>query len=54
MTAHNWTGLEQDEKIQQLEQREEKLNLTVQDLKKKQKTMDISLRMKETHELNNL
>jgi hypothetical protein len=45
-TAHIWTSLEEDEKIQQLEQREEKLNIVVQDLKKRQKTMDISLRLK--------
>jgi hypothetical protein len=34
-TAHIWTSLEEDEKIQQLEQREEKLNIVVQDLKKR-------------------
>jgi hypothetical protein len=28
-TAHIWTSLEQDENIQQLEQREEKLNVAV-------------------------
>jgi hypothetical protein len=54
MTAHIWTSLEEDEKIQQLEQREEKLNVVVQDLKKRQKTMDISLRMKVVQELKNL
>jgi hypothetical protein len=53
-TAHIWTSLEEDEKIQQLEQREENLNVAVQDLKKRQKTMDISLRMKATEELKNL
>jgi hypothetical protein len=53
-TAQIWTSLEEDEKIQQLEQREEKLNVVVQDLKKRQKTMDISLRMKATQELKNL
>jgi hypothetical protein len=37
-----------------LEKREEKLNVVVQDLKKIQKNMDISLIMKEMQELKNL
>jgi hypothetical protein len=52
--AQIWTSLEEDEKIQQLEQREEKMNVVAQDLKKRQKNMDISLRMKTTQELKNL
>jgi hypothetical protein len=53
-TAHIWTSLKEDEKIQQLEQREEKLNMVVQDLKKRKNTMDISFRMKFMQELKNL
>jgi hypothetical protein len=53
-TAHIWTRLEEDEKIQQLGQREEKLNVAIRDLKKSQKTMDISLRIKATRKLKNL
>jgi hypothetical protein len=34
-----WTSLAEDEGIQQLDQREEKLNVAVQDLKQRQKTM---------------
>jgi hypothetical protein len=53
-TAYIWTILEEDENIQQLEQREEKLNVVVQYLKKRQKTINISLRMKASQELKNL
>jgi len=35
MNAHVWTSLEKDEKIWQLEQREKKLYVVVQDLKKR-------------------
>jgi hypothetical protein len=37
-----------------LEQREEKMNVVVQDLKKRKKTMYISIRMKVAQELKNL
>jgi hypothetical protein len=36
-TAQIWTSLKEDEKILKLEQREEKLNVVVQDLKKRKK-----------------
>jgi hypothetical protein len=39
-------SLEEDEGIQQLDQREEKVNTTVQCLKKRKKQMLISMRMK--------
>jgi hypothetical protein len=45
-TTQIWTSLEKDENIQQLEKREEKLNMVVQDLKKIHKNMNISLIMK--------
>jgi hypothetical protein len=51
---HIWTGLEEDEKIQQLEKREEKINVVLQDLNKRHKTMDISLRMKVVQKRKNL
>jgi hypothetical protein len=38
-----WTSLAEDEKIEQIEQREEKLNIAAQDLKNRHKTMSISL-----------
>jgi len=46
-TTKIWTSLEKDENIQQLEKREEKMNMEVQDLNKIQKKMNISLIMKE-------
>jgi hypothetical protein len=41
-----WTILTEDERIQKLEQRKEKLNIVVQDLKQRQNKMAISLRLR--------
>jgi hypothetical protein len=53
-TTQIWTSLAEDERIQKLEQREEKLNVAVQDLKQRQKTMAISLRLRVMQEMKNL
>jgi plasmid maintenance system antidote protein VapI len=49
-----WTNLQEDEKLQQLEQKEEGVNTTVQELKKRKKAMNISDRLKSAQELKNL
>jgi hypothetical protein len=43
-TTQIWTSLTEDERIQKLDQREEKMNVVVQDLKQRQKTIPISER----------
>jgi hypothetical protein len=53
-TTQIWTSLEEDEGIQQLDQREEKMNVAVQDLKQRQKTMSISDRIKSMQEMKNM
>jgi hypothetical protein len=47
-------SLAEDEGIQQLDQREEKMNVTVQDLKQRQKMMSISDRLKSAQEMKNM
>jgi hypothetical protein len=53
-TANIWTGLEEDEKIHHMEKREDKLNIAVQNMKKRQKTMAISLRLKAAQDMKKL
>jgi hypothetical protein len=53
-TTQIWTSLGEDERIQQLDQREEKINSVVQDIKQRKKEMSISYRLKRAHEMNNL
>jgi ABC-type Mn2+/Zn2+ transport system ATPase subunit len=47
-TAHIWTILEEDEKVQQLDQQEEKINDAIHELKQRQKTMIITEHLKGT------
>jgi hypothetical protein len=53
-TTWIWMSLEEDEGIQQLDQREEKVNVAVQYLKQRKKEMPISERMKVAQEMKNL
>jgi hypothetical protein len=53
-TVHIWTSLEEDERIQQLDQRQEKVTTKVHDLKQRQKAMAILERMKSAQEMKNL
>jgi hypothetical protein len=41
-TTHLWTTLEEDERVQQLDQQEEKINVAMQELKQRQKAMSIT------------
>jgi hypothetical protein len=54
MTVKIWTILEEDEGVQQLDQREEKLNVVVHDLKQRQKMMSISDMLKIMQEMKNI
>jgi hypothetical protein len=49
-----WTSLEEDEKVQQLDQQEEKVNTAMQDLKLRQKAMSITEILKGMQEMKNL
>lgn len=53
-TKQLWTSLAEDERLQKMEQREEKMNVAIQDLKEQQKTMAIPLRMRVMKEMKNL
>jgi hypothetical protein len=53
-TVKIWTILEEDERIYQLEQREEKLNIAVWDLRLWKKTMAISLRLRRLQKMKNI
>jgi hypothetical protein len=53
-TTQIWMRLEENNGIQQLDQREEKVNATVQYLKQRYKTMPISKRMKAAQEMKNM
>ena len=53
-TVHIWTILEEDEKFQQWDQQEERINTTIQELKKWQKTMSITKHLKGTQEMMTL
>jgi hypothetical protein len=48
-TAQIWTILEEDEKVQQLDQQEEKISTAIKELKQWQKTMNITKSLKGTH-----
>jgi hypothetical protein len=49
-----WTSLQEDEKLQALEQKEEGINTIVQELNQKQKAMNIQERPRSAQELKNL
>jgi hypothetical protein len=53
-SAQLWTSLQEDEKLQALEQKEESINTTMQELKQKKKAMNIQERLRSTQELKNL
>jgi hypothetical protein len=53
-TMQMWTKLQEDEKIQELDQKEGNINTAVQDLKHKHKNMAILDRMKSAQEMKNL
>jgi plasmid maintenance system antidote protein VapI len=40
-SAHLWMNLQEDEKLQELEQKEEGVNIVLQDLKQRKKVMKI-------------
>ena len=54
ITAQIWTTLEEDEKVQQLDQQEDKTKVAMQELKQQQKTMSITERLKGTQEMKTL
>jgi hypothetical protein len=45
-TAQLWTTLEEDDRVQQLDQQEEDINTTIQELKQQQISMRITDRLK--------
>jgi hypothetical protein len=49
-----WTILEEDEKVQQWDQKEERINTAIQELKQQKKTMRITECLKGTQEMKNL
>jgi plasmid maintenance system antidote protein VapI len=49
-----WTNLQEDEKLQELDKKEEGVNTAVQELKQRQKVMTISDRLKSAQEMKNL
>jgi hypothetical protein len=49
-----WTTLEEDEQVQQWDQEEGKVSATIQDLKKRQKTMSITEHLKGTQDMKKL
>jgi tRNA A58 N-methylase Trm61 len=46
--------LKEDERVQQLDQQEEKISTAMQELKKLKKDMSITERLKDTHEMKTL
>jgi len=52
--AQLWKSLAEDERIHKLDQKEENLNATIQDIKQKKKTILISKRLRSTQEMKNL
>jgi len=52
--AHIWTILEEDEKVQKWDQEEEKINTTMQEINKRQKTMSIIECLKGTQDMKKL
>jgi hypothetical protein len=52
--AQIWTILEEDEKVQQWDQEEETINTSIQELKKRQKTMSITECLKGTQDMKKL
>ena len=48
------TNMEEDKKIQQLDQKQEKITADIQDLKQQQKAMAILERMRSAQDMNNL
>ena len=46
--------MEEDEQVQQWDQEEEKISATIQDLKKRQKTMSITKNLKGTQDMKKL
>jgi hypothetical protein len=53
-TAQIWTILEEDEKVQQWDQQEDKISASIQELNKQQKTMSIMELLKGTQEMKTL
>jgi hypothetical protein len=52
--THLWKNLQEDGKLQELDQKEEGVNTPMQELKQKQKVMTISDRLKSAQEMKNL
>jgi DNA repair exonuclease SbcCD ATPase subunit len=53
-TAQLWTTLEEDDRVQQLDQQEEEINTAIQELKQQQNSMSITERLKGTQEMKTL
>jgi uncharacterized protein YdcH (DUF465 family) len=51
-TAQLWTMLEEDDMIQQLDQQEEGINNTIQEMKKRENSMSITECVKGAQEMN--
>jgi hypothetical protein len=54
MNSQMWTNMEEDDKIQQLDQKQEKITAYIQDLKNNKKSMDILERMRSVQDMKNL
>jgi plasmid maintenance system antidote protein VapI len=53
-TVQLWMTLEEDDKVQQLDQQEEEINTAIQELKQEQKAMSITERLKGAQEMKTL
>jgi hypothetical protein len=53
-TAQLWTTLEEDDRVQQLDQQEEEINTAIQELKQRQNSMSITERLKGAQEMKTL
>jgi hypothetical protein len=53
-TTQIWTIMEEDEKIQKLDQKHENIMIDIHDLNKHQKEMAILKRMRSVHDMKNL
>jgi hypothetical protein len=53
-TAQLWTMLEEDDRVQQLDQQEEVINTAIQELKQRKNSMSITERVKGAQEMKTL
>jgi len=53
-TSQLWTMLEEDDKVQQLDQQEEVINTAIQEMKQRKNSMSITKRVKGAQEMKTL